>query len=512
MEYYLEVSRASDLKNKKERIVYRFFEILPAFLSWTTLISALFLSYFAPMAIGVFIILFDLYWLFRVAYLSFHQVSAFLKMRKNLKINWLSLAKEMEGFKEIFHLVCLPFYKEGPEIVESSLNAILDSNYPKEKIIVVLAAEERGGEKTKKVAKEMEEKFSKKFYKFFVFFHPENLPGEIQGKGANVNFAVAKVKEKIKEIDFENIIFSIFDVDTRPYPDYFAIVTYYYLKLKKEKNVCFQPIPVYNNNIWDAPSFSRVVATSNTFWQMMQQERPEQLVSYSSHSIPFKTLLEVGYPKNVVSDDSRIFWKLYLFKNGNFKVIPLFYPVSMDAVLGKNLWRTIINQYKQQRRWAWGVENIPFLLFGFLKNKKIPIFEKIRHSFIILEGFWSWAVTAILIFLLGWLPVILGAEKLKLEKKAETLIFGYSLPKTTRNLMTIAALGMIICAILSLLMLPPLPKKSKFSKRASLFFQWLLLPITLIAFGSIPALDAQTRLMLGKYLGFWTTEKMRKNE
>jgi len=506
MENYLEISKASDLENRKERYLYRFFEILPGFLSWLTLILALFLSYFTPAIVGVFIILFDLYWLFRVAYLSFHQVSAFLKMKKNLKINWLSLAEKMNGFEEIFHLVCLPFYKEGPEIIESSLNSILNSNYPKEKMIVILAAEEKGGERAKKVAEEMKEKFSKNFYKFFVFFHPENLPGEIQGKGANVNFAIEKVKEEIKDIDPENIIFSIFDVDTRPYPDYFALLTYHYLKFKKEKNVCFQPIPVYNNNVWQAPSFSRVVATSNTFWQMMQQERPEQLVSYSSHSIPFKTILEVGYPKNVVSDDSRIFWKAYLLKNGDFRAIPLFYPVSMDAVLGKNLWRTIVNQYRQQRRWAWGVENIPYLIFGFLKNKKIPFSKKIKNSIIILEGFWSWAVASILIFLLGWLPVFVGGEKFK-----ET-VFGYNLPKVTRNLMAISTFGMIVCAILSLLILPKAPKEIGILKKSSIFLQWVLLPVTLIVFGSIPALDAQTRLLLGKYMGFWTTEKYRKNE
>jgi len=222
--------------------------------------------------------------------------------------------------------------------------------------------------------------------------------------------------------------------------------------------------------------------------------------------MPFKILEEVGYPKNVVSDDSRIFWKAYLFYDGNYNVTPLYYPVSMDAVLAKNLPRTIINQYRQQRRWAWGAENIPYLFFGFFKNRKISFFEKLRRSIDILDGFWSWSTSSLLIFFLGWLPLILGGERFNLT------IFAYNLPRLTRNLMTLAMTGMLISGILSLLMLPPKPKNSNFLKNLSTVFQWLLLPLTLIFFGALPALDAQTRLMLGKHLEFWATEKTRKYE
>jgi len=509
MQSYINIARAQDLENPKERVLYRLLEILPGFLSWATLILALLLSWKLPVGAAIFIILFDFYWLLKVIYLSFHQVASFFQMRKNLKINWLEKIKNIEGWERIYHLIILPTYKEERKIIESSIEALVNSDYPKEKMMVVLAVEERAGSEIQKMAKEIEKKFSKSFYKFLVSLHPKNLPNEIPGKGSNESWAIKVASEKIikpSNIKKEDIIVSSFDIDTRPYPRYFSCLTFRYLTAENPQRSSFQPIPVYNNNIWLAPAFSRLVATSNTFWQMMQQERTELLVTYSSHSLPFKVLEEVDYPKNVVSDDSRIFWKAYLFYDGNYKVIPLHYPVSMDAVLAKNLYRTIINQYKQQRRWAWGCNDMPFLIFGFLKNNKINLAKKFQHLSNIFDGFWSWATTALLIFFLGWLPLILGGESF-----GGTLL-SYSLPRLTRSLMTLAMTGMVVSAVLSFLMLPPKPKNFGIIKNVVFIFQWLLLPLTLIVFGAIPALDSQTRLILGKYLDFWPTEKISPDQ
>ncbi|MDI6591451.1 MAG: glycosyltransferase family 2 protein [Patescibacteria group bacterium] len=506
---YLNLSRAQDLQNPKERFLYRCFEIFPGFLSWITLGGAFILSWLAPAIVAIFILIFDIYWLLRISYLSFHQIASYLKMKKHLRTNWLFKLEKIGNWKDIYHLIILPMYKEGIETVRPTCQALFDSNYPKQKIIVVLATEERAEKEAQKVAKQIEKEFGEKFFRFLITVHPKDLIGEIPGKGSNLNWAINQAKEKIIDplkIPYQNIILSGFDIDTRIFPQYLACLTYYYLTTKLPQRTSYQPIPVYNNNIWQAPAFSRVIATSSTFWQMIQQERPEQLVTYSSHSMPFKIFEEIKYPSNLVSDDSRIFWKSYLHYNGDYRVLPLYYPVSMDSVVAKNLFRTIVNQYRQQRRWAWGVENIPYLFYNFLKNKKIPLREKIRHSLNILDGFWSWATAAFLIFFLGWLPLILGGEEFNVS------LLSYSLPRLTGNIMTVAMIGMIVSAIISMSLLPPRPSGYSRWKNLSMVLQWLLLPITLIVFGAFPALDAQTRLMLNKPLGFWVTEKIRKSE
>ena len=122
----------------------------------------------------------------------------------------------------------------------------------------------------------------------------------------------------------------------------------------------------------------------------------------------------------------------------------------------------------------------------------------------IIEGFHSWATNALIIFMLGWLPLILGGTEFN-----ETLL-SYNLPRMTRDLMTIAMLGLIFSAVISTSLLPPRPSKNNFSKYFSMIIQWILIPLTIPIFGAIPGLDAQTRLMLGKYMGFWVTPKHKK--
>ena len=129
--YYLKAGKASDLADPKERRIYRFLEIFPGALAWGTLALLALLSWFAPVFIAFFIIAFDLYWFLKTVYLSLHLRSAFKKMMANTKVDWLArLKSEKTEWPEYYHLVILPFYKEGWEIIDHCLRGLLSVNYP----------------------------------------------------------------------------------------------------------------------------------------------------------------------------------------------------------------------------------------------------------------------------------------------------------------------------------------------------------------------------------------------
>jgi len=514
--YYLKVGRASDLKNPKEKALYRALEILPGFLVWATLIGMFIFSWLKPVWVAYFIIAFSVYWLLRTFHFSLHIISAYKKMKLYLEINWIKKLNELtksdpgKDWNSVYHLIIFPMYKENLIVIKGSFKALLDSDYPKEKMIVVLAIEERAGQAAREVSDAISKEYGNKFFRFLVTEHPKDTDGEIAGKGSNESWAGRQAKKDVIDplkIPYENIIVSSFDADAQVYPQYFSCLTYHYLTSSDPTRSSFQPIPLYFNNFYEAPFFSRIVSSSNVFWQMMQQQRPEKITTYSSHSMNFKTLAEMDFwQTNVVSEDAGVFWKAFLFYDGDYQIIPIHYPLSMDCCVGKGFWQTVINQYKQQRRWAWGSEGIPYFLFGFLKNKKIAFNKKFRYSFLLIESFWAWGTNALLILFLGWLPLFLGGREFN------ATVLSYNLPPIIRNLMTIALVGILASIIVNTLLIRL--SFSRHSKWKNLFMvvQWIFLPVSLIIFGAIPAIEAQTRLMLGKYMGFWVTEKTRHSK
>jgi hypothetical protein len=516
--------------------VVRLYETIPALLTWATLLAMVLFSWLLPVWVSIFIILFDTYWLLKTIYLSFHLRATFSAMRANMKTNWLAKLEELPaqpyvagknngGWRDIYHLVILPMYDEPYEVVRESFESLVRANYPKEKFIIVLALEERAGEAAQATGEKIEREFAPKFHKLLITTHPANVPGEIPGKGSNEAWAGAEAKRFVIDplcasagIPYKNILVSVFDVDTQVPAEYFGRLTYVFLTVPDPLRAIYQPVPLFTNNIHDAPALARVVSFSCTFWQMMQQSRPERLTSFSSQSIPLQTLIDIGFwQRDIVSEDSRIFWQGYFRYSGDFRVEPLLFPVSMDAPIARTFWGALKNIYRQQRRWAWGAENVPYLLEGFAtdaaaKNsdgtsaRKISKRKRWYWTFNAIEGYHSWATNSLIIFALGWLPLFLGGRHFG------TSLLAYSLPHITRWIISLSMIGVASSAIMSLFFLPPKLGGTNATNYAIYILQWILMPFTLIAFGAIPGIEAQTRLALGgKYrLGFWVTPKGRR--
>lgn len=487
---------------------YRIYEFLPGLSIWLTLILGVFLSFFKPLWVIYFMLVFSVYWVLRVVYFSIYLILSWLRFRRAVKKDWLlMLEKEFPGWRaEKKNVVFLPVYNESYEVLQSTLNALVCSSYPTKELYVVIAGEERKKDHWEELQSFVRKDYGNKFADLIFTTHPKNLLDEIPGKGSNIHHAEKEFKKYVddKGWRYENIIVSVFDVDTVVHPQYFAHLTYMYCLHPRPERSSFQPVTLYNNNLWESPGILRIMSFGTTFWMLFSLARLDNLVTFSSHSMSFKAIVDVGgHAKNIVSEDSRIFYQCWLHYKGDYETTPLYIPVSMDTVRDESIWKSLKNLYYQQRRWAWGTENIPYLLWYAPQVKEISWQRKTKVIFREWEGKWSWAVVAIMITLFGRLPLYVAGEEVR-----QSALF-FNTPHILENMMLIGMSGLFISAVMSMLILPRKPEHEPHFKYLTMLGQWILLPVSLLIFSALPCLDSVTHLMFGKYLGFNVSQKKR---
>ena len=534
---------------RKDAFLQRFFETLPGLTSWTMILGLVALSVWMPLVSAIIVIVFMLAWILKLFYLTIFLLLSYIKLSTEKDTDWLARIRGMDRFdayrkemdkplrekdwkkkisrwahrkdlerldrrgeapplsSEIFHLVVIPVAKESPDVVEANVLSIARNTALLQQTVIMLAIEARAEGTVKEGMARIAEKYRDRFMRFFTVEHPDGLPGEARVKGANTTYAAKAAAKYFEErrIPFENVIVSCFDADTVVGPHYFACLTYSFMSCPDRHRASFQPIPVFHNNIWEVPGFARVIETGSSFFQLIETTDPEKLVTFSSHSMSFKALVDVGYwPADMISDDSGIFWKSYLHFDGHYQVVPLPTTLSMDIVDAGSWWRTVVSLYKQKRRWAWGVENFPLVMRGFLANRKISFYNKIRHGFKLFEGHVSWATLPFLLTFIGWLPAISAGNEF-----SNTVLY-YSAGRFTRAIFSLSSIAFLGTIIMSIWLLPKKKKRFPFLWTFVHGLEWLLVPLILVFLSAMPALDAQTRIMLNKRMEFWVSDKRRK--
>jgi hypothetical protein len=173
----------------------------------------------------------------------------------------------------------------------------------------------------------------------------------------------------------------------------------------------------------------------------------------------------------------------------------------MDAVHVDTFRDTMHNLYLQQQRWAYGVEHFPYIVLeSHRQRKKIPLGKRIMLIWRAFDGAFSWSTTSFFLTVVGWLPFVLNAQ-------FQNQVIASNFPQVARSLLSLTWIGLVISGTITILIMPARPKSHSPLNWIAMVIQWALIPVAAIFFGAIPGLNAQTRLMFGRYLGFRVTAK-----
>lgn len=515
---------------------YRFFEILPGVLTWTLLFMPLILSFINVTAAAFFILAYVLIYFTRSLAVDVRALSGHRMLNRYKKIDWGELNSELEAGEtaattqprpkwhianllrlsvkpaavkpsHLYHAIIIATVNETREVLEPTLHAIVNSRYDLKKAILVFAYEARAGAETEERVLELLNDYRHHFHHAMAVKHPFGIPNEVIGKGGNVTYAARELQKYLaaEQIDPFNVVVTTLDSDNRVDHNYLAALTYLYCVAPDPVRASYQPLPMYTNNIWDAPAPMRVIATGNNFFYIVLTQRPHLERNFSAHAQSMRALIDMDFwSVRTVVEDGHHFWRSYFFYDGDYRVYPLTTPIYQDAVLAQTYWKTLRAQFIQLRRWTYGASDVAYVAnMGFLRSNKVPKFDVITKWLRLLEGHVSWGAGAIIMLTAGFIPAFINPQSYAANE----------LPLILSRINTVGLIGLLASLYVSMKTLPPRPPRYRRHRSLFMILQWVYLPVTTIAFGSLAALNSQTRLMFKRYLSkFDVTEKAVKTE
>lgn len=535
-----------EIPQGKRTPIYRFFEILPGVISYGAIILLFILSWVDPIIGSIYLFIIIASTLVKAVSVAYRTFQGYRVIKEAKRVDWRKRMEDLENPhesferlrddenksyhfsehlanlkmmaamgseypdpKKVYHVVIMAAYNEGEEVLRPSIEAVKNTTFPNDRIIFVLAYEQRGGEAMAKTAAGLAKEYHGVFKDFILSEHPDNLPGEIVGKGPNLTYAGHEVAKYVatKKLPIENIIVTSLDSDNHMAPKYLDSVAYEFITHPNRQHLSYQPVSLFMNNIWDAPAPSRVIAVSNSFFNVITTMRPHVLRNFASHSQPLQALQAMNYwSKRTIVEDGHQYWRSLFFFEGDYSVLPIRIPIYQDAVIDETLWKTIKAQFVQVRRWYYGASDVAYVgsrLFVKKENRIMPFWQLFPKFWRLLDGHITLAILAPIVAFGGWVPMIMNVSS--------HAMVAYNLPNIVSVVETFASVGLIVSVLVSFKMLPKRPAKYRKTKNLSMLLQWILMPITSILYQSLAAFYSQTRLMLGKYMEkFDVTKKIVK--
>ena len=485
----------------------RFFEILIPLITWGLITLPVWLSPFHPAVVAYFIIIFNVYFFYKSLKTVILATVSYINIDKSRQVKWLLKAKKLDRFNKINHFFIIPNYKENYVKVKKTLEHIAKLDYPKDKLHIVLALEKSEGLDAKTRYQKLARYFQGQFASFMATYH-ELVEGEEKGKASNEAFAARQISAWVKKnnLDSLDILVTSLDADALIDPQYCAYLTTNYL-LDQNSRYHFYAAPVVlYNNYWSLNFIIRLQTTISSILRLSLLSDKHNLIQISTYSMSLWLLESVDYwDVDIIPEDWHLFLQAF-FKHGQkVRTIPIYLLCTRDGVRGKNWIDTFRSRYEQEKRWAWGVSDIPYALEQLIKARHVPFFDKFFRLLGIIESHIFWPVSFFLLTLGASIPALVNPY-------FKRTVMGYLLPKVVGGILTLSVLFVLVIAYLDFQAKHRLLKRSEAKKFPYLVVQWLLFPLLspiISAFlSSLPALESHTRLLLGKKLNYKVTRKI----
>ncbi|KKP60700.1 MAG: hypothetical protein UR54_C0009G0030 [Candidatus Roizmanbacteria bacterium GW2011_GWA2_34_18] len=487
----------------RTRFFQRLLEIIVPISSWFLITLPLWLSPFHPALVAYFIIAFDLYFFSKSLSTTYACVVSYNEILFHSQIKYYKKLRSQKNSDLLKHFIIIPNYREPIHKLDETIQELINSDYPnKNNLYLILAFEKREQEASKK-SQYISNKYLSHFKKIISCYHPLKH-GEEPGKASNQTYAAKIVDDYVMDNSFDrkNVLITICDADSKLPKNYFSYLSYEYLRDKDRLfHFYWAPVLLYNN-FWQLPFLVRIQATLSSIIRLAFLSQKENLIQVSSYSTNLWMLKQINFwDINIIPEDWHIFFQAFFAFGEKVKTIPLFTIVNGDAVYSGGTMKTFVNRYEQERRWAWGVTDVGYVLKRFFQTPHINFWQKLKKIIFIIETHLFWPVSFFILTISASIPPLINPSFKK-------TVLGLLLPKLSALILTLSSVMLILYIYLDIKLRQKVNMKTSVSNLPLLIIQWYLLPVVSFFFSSLPALDAHTRILLRKKLEYKVTEKV----
>lgn len=485
----------------RSRLFERMCDMAVPVLSWLMITFPIWMSPFHPAVVAYFILTFNLYFLYKSTTTAYYAVVSYLNILENQYTLYHKKVLKVKKSADIHHFIIVPNYKETLSKLEQTINGIVSGDYPYKNLYLVLAFETREEEARDK-AKALQDKYANNFKDILVTYHTLE-PHEVAGKASNQTHAAKQVSTYVREknIATDQTLITISDADSLFPKNYFSYLTYTYLQdTDRTYHFYWAPVLLYNN-FWRLPFFVRMQATLSSIFRLALLSQKDKLIQVSTYSTSLTLIERVGYwDVDIIPEDWHIYLQAFFMLGTRVHTVPLYTIVNGDAVYSGGFFKTFINRYEQEKRWAWGVSDIGYSLKQLFTSHNAPVTAKLKKIGFLAETHLLWPTSFFILTVSAAIPPLINPV-------FKRTVLGFLLPQFSSLILTVSTLFLLVYTYLDIKLRHRLKQKTAFYAIPFLIVQWYLLPIISFILSALPALDAHTRMILGKKLDYKVTEK-----